>query len=248
MQAAGMAAALLGAVALAVAYYHGAAARSPFEDGLVGAIHAYERVLALLGMGLALSRQTVLARWSGVAALTVGIAAGIAGEGNLANSDFVTDHLFVLALPGPVACAIAGLALALSPILQKWLLPGFAVLLGFLVGIAIGLAAPAGSELGFSAGGTLSELWIAITSALFFQSLQRPWVRIFTRILGSWLIAVGILLGGVRLIAVKPAAEALPPPPTLQRFPPSTIPEAVPPPAAPGGFPHGGENEFRQQP
>src|SRR6202011_344401 len=94
----------------------------------------------------------------------------------------------------------------------------------------------------------LSELWIAITPALFFRSLRGSWTRIFARIFGSWLIAVGILLGGVRLIAAKPAAQALPPPTMVQPRPPSAIPEAVPPPAAPRAFPRGGENEFPQQP
>lgn len=240
--------ALLGAIALAVAFYHGGAERFPFEDGLQAAAFAYERMLALLGLGLALARQMAVARWSGVIALAVGIAGGIAGEGDLANSAWVADHLFVLALPGPLACAIAGLALALPPILQTWLLPVFAAPLGFLVGIAIGLAAPAGSVLAFSAGGALGALWIAVTPALLFQWVQGPWARIFIRILGSWLIAVGVLLGAVRLIAVKPSAEALPPPTTLQPLPPSAIPEAVPPPASPGAFPRGGEDEFRQQP
>jgi hypothetical protein len=96
VQIAGAAVALLGAIALAVAFGHGAAERVPFEDGIVAALRAYERTLALLGMGLALARQTAIPRLSGVAALAVGIAAGIAGEGDLANSAFVADHLFVL--------------------------------------------------------------------------------------------------------------------------------------------------------
>jgi len=248
VQAAGVAVALLGAVAFAVAFYQGGAERVPFEDGLLAAVFAYERVLALLGLGLALARPTAVVRWSSIIVLAVGIAGGIAEEGHFANSALVADHLFVLALPGPVACAIAGLALALPRILQTWLLPVFAAPLGFLVGIATGLAAPASDVLAFSAGGALGELWIAATPALLFQSLQGPWARIFTRILGSWLIAVGVLLGAVRLIAAKPAAEALPPPATLQPLPPSAIPEAVPPPASPGAFPRGGEDEFRQQP
>jgi hypothetical protein len=243
-----VAVALLGAIAVAVAYRDGAAARVPFEDGMVAAIRAYERALALLGMGLALSRLTVFPRWSGVAALTAGMAGGVAGENDLANSAFVADHLFILALPGPTACVIAGLALALPLLLQEWALPVLAAALGLSIGLAIGLAAPAGNVLAFSAGSVSSGLWIVITPALLFPWLQISWARIFTRILGSWLIAIGLLLGGVRLIASKPSPEA-PPRPTMTQTPPlSAAPEAIPPPAGPAPFGRGREGEFRQQP
>jgi hydrogenase/urease accessory protein HupE len=243
-----VAVALFGAITLMAAHVHGSAERSPFEEGLLTAIRAYERALALFGLGLALARQTVVPRWSSVAALTVGIAAGTAGEGNLANSALVGDPLFVLALPGPVACLIAGLALALPPILQKWLLPVFAAVVGCLIGIAIGLAAPAGSVFAFSAGGALAGLWIAVAPALLFQSAQRPWARILVRILGSWLIAIGLLLGGVRIIASKPPPPAFPPPATAEPLPPSAEPQAVPPPAAAAPFARGPGGELREQP
>jgi len=248
VQIAGVAVALLGAIAVAVAFRDGAAGRLPFEDGMVAAVRAYERALALLGMGLALSRQTVFARWSGVAALTAGMAGGVAGENDLANSAFVADHLFILALPGPTACVIAGLALALPLLLQEWALPVLAAALGLSVGLAIGLAAPAGNVLAFSAGGVSSGLWIAIAPALVFPSLQISWARIFTRILGSWLIAIGLLLGGVRLIASKPSPEAPSLPTMTQTLPLSAAPEAIPPPVGPAPFGRGREDEFRPQP
>ena len=72
-------------------------------------------------------------------------------------------------------------------------------------------------------------------------------MQIVTRILGSWLIAIGIMLGGVRIMAAKPALQALPPAEPTTAIPePSAVPQALPPTAAPRLFKHGHENDFGQ--
>jgi len=196
---------------------------------------AYERALALLGIGLALAGQAAVVRSASLLTLAAGIVGGIAGEADLANSAWVADHLFVLALPGPIACVIAGLALALPLIVQQWALPILAAGFGFLIGVAIGLAAPAGYTVGFAAGGALGGLWIAVTPALLFPPVRVGWARILVRILGSWLIAIGIMLGGTRLIAARPTPD------TLQLQQPPTSPPMILP-------RHGTGGEFRQEP
>jgi hypothetical protein len=234
VQAAGAAIVLVGAGALAVIAHRGAAGRTPFEDGLLAAALAYDRALALFGMGLALARLPSLARSPSVVVLAIAIAAGIGGEGDLANSGFVAGHLSVIALPGPVACVIAGLLLALPLRPQKWILPILTTVSGFLVGLAIGLAAPAGEILAFGTGGTIGSLWFAVMPALLLPPLGITWARILVRILGSWLIAIGVMLGASRLIAAKPPVETLPLPS------PALSPPAV--------APHRGAEEFRQEP
>jgi hydrogenase/urease accessory protein HupE len=232
---------------LAVAAYHGALERGPFEDGLLGAVRAYERMLAVLGLGLAASRQAVSLRWSSIGAFAAGSIVGIAGESGVANSAFVAGHLYVLTLPGPIACVIAGLALALPAAVQKWVLPVLAVISGVAIGMAVGFEAPGGTLLRFAAGGVLAGLWLVLIPALLLPLARGAWLRILTRILGSWLIAIGIMLGGVRVIGAKPKLEALPPPaPAAAPLPPSSLPQALPPPAAPRPFKHGRENDFGQ--
>src|SRR5262249_55279391 len=141
-QAAGAVVAVVGAIALVIAAHNARAERTPLEDGFLTTALAYERVLALLGMALATARHGWLSRACSMIALASGMAGGIAAEGTFANSRFVADHLFVLELPGPLACVIAGSALALPAILQKWTLPFLAFCLGLLIGLAIGLAVP----------------------------------------------------------------------------------------------------------
>jgi hypothetical protein len=73
-------------------------------------------------------------------------------------------------------------------------------------------------------------------------------VRILTRILGSWLIAIGIMLGGVRVIAATPKLAAPPPPPpNAAPLAPSAVPQALLPSEVPRLFKHGHErNDFGQ--
>lgn len=244
----GAAVILVGVVGLAIAAYHGPLERGPFEDGLLSAIRAYERALAALGFGSAAARQRIVPRWSSMAAFAAGSIAGIAGASNVANSAFVGDHLYVLALPGPIACVIAGLALAVPAVPQRRLLPFLAVIFGMVIGLAIGFEAPGGDARAFSAGASLGGLWIAAVPALLLPFAQRAWVRILTRILGSWLIAIGIMLGGVRVIAATPKLAAPPPPPpNAAPLAPSAVPQALLPSEVPRLFKHGHErNDFGQ--
>lgn len=219
----------------------------PFEDGLLSAVLAYERAFAELGLGLALARRSWLGRWSGFLVAAAGIAAGVAFENTIADSNFVAGHLYVLKLPGPLVCAIAGLALALPLTLQSWILPLLAAVSGVLIGLAIGLAAPAGGEIAFAIGAGLGGLWIAALPALLFPPIQSGWARILTRIVGSWLIAIGVMLGTLQIITARPKLAPAPPSPAAaEPSSPSSLPQAVPPSEAPRLFRHGRENDFGQ--
>jgi hydrogenase/urease accessory protein HupE len=232
---------------LGVVLSRGPAARLPFEEGLLAAAVAYERAFALLGLGLALARQPGLGRWLSFVIAAGGVASGIAGEHAFANSEFVAGHLVILNLPGPLVCVVAGLALALPLSLQTWILPILSAAAGILVGLAIGLSTPANEAMAFASGAALGGLWIAAIPVLVFPPIRAGWARILTRIVGSWLIAIGVMLGGLRIIAVKPELAPLPPPSrTVAPLPPSSLPQAVPPTVAPRPFKRGREDDFGQ--
>jgi hypothetical protein len=247
VQAAGVAVALLGTITLVVITHRSPGERLPIEEGLLSAAVAYERAFALLGFGLALARHSGLGRWLSLLIMAGGIASGVVGEADFANSSFVARHLFVLNLPGPLVCVIAGVALAVPLALQSWILPIFSAAVGILIGLGIGLAAPANELMAFAAGAALGSLSITAIPALLFPPIRAGWGRILTRIVGSWLIAIGVMLGGMRLVTAKSTLGALPSaPPAAAPLPPTAVPEAVPPPEAPRLFKHGHENDLGQ--
>jgi hydrogenase/urease accessory protein HupE len=243
----GVALALLGATALVVVLSKGPGERLPFEEGLLAAALAYERAFALLGLGLALARQPGPRRWLSFLVAAAGIASGIAGEYAFADSKFVAGHLLVLNLPGPLVCVLAGLALALPLSLQSWILPALAAAAGILVGLAIGLSTPAGEAVAFASGAALAGLSIAAIPVLVFPPIRAGWARILTRILGSWLIAIGVMLGGLRVITAKPELPPLAPASRTVTPPASSsLPQAVPPSVAPRPIKRGREDDFGQ--
>jgi len=184
-------------------------------------------------MGIAAARLGVVVCTAGVLMLAMGLAIGVVGEDWFANVPVVTDHLFLLSLPGPAACVLAGIGLALPDTLERLVLPPILGLAGILGGLAIGLAAPAIDRLGFVAGAGAVSLALTLIPMLVLAPLRAGWTRILVRIVGSWLIAIGVMLGGTRVIAAKPPPALPPPPPAApQMSAPSTPPEAIEPPPA----------------
>jgi hypothetical protein len=207
---------------------------------------APERVLPLVGLGVACS----LARPQHAAAALVLFAAGIA-VGFLARE----QALLVLAtIPDaaahqfrvtPLACIAAGLALAPGPRLRPWLLPFAAAVVGIALALAIFLTDPSFHDATIPGAGILVGAWITLAVWLTGRAFSRRWFGIAGRILGSWLIAIGLLYGAAWL---APRAEPPLPPPAAagdapsrpfqgEGFPDFGQPETLPGPPAPSAMP-----------
>lgn len=61
------------------------------------------------------------------------------------------------------------------------------------MGSALGLVIDFGdsTKWPFAAGAILAGLWIAIATLLSWRASEGPWLVVASRILGSWLIAIG---------------------------------------------------------
>lgn len=103
-------------------------------------------------------------------------------------------------LPGPIACAAIGLALAASGRLRSWLLPPTAIIIGAMLAIGIELVDPNSDDPNFLRGAIAASLWLIATVVSIARLSDRPWFRIAIRILGSWLIAIGLMLGTAVLL------------------------------------------------
>ena len=202
--------------------------RPPGERGLIGdgaayAIAAYDLVLALVGLGVAAAQ---LSRWAALlafVALAAGIPFGIASEHGLAAQLTLTpDSARQLGFLGPLACVAAGLALVPAGWLRMLFTPVAAAWCGGALGFLIAFHDPSLGDPRFASGAAAAGLWVMAAPVVVLPWFERGWLRIGGRILASWLIAIGLLLGGSKYVVQQRAAQPLasgpppPPPPTYQ--------------------------------
>jgi hypothetical protein len=203
--------------ALAVAGLFAAAAvalmanRSAFAGWFLPYALAPERVLPLIGFGVAcgLVRARMLA--VALALFGLGIAFGTAVHLWLILTIYnLLEGTTHLSLTSPVGCLVIGLALVPGARLLPWLLPIAAFVEGVTLALAVFLTDPSLHDPLFIWTPLLAATWIVLAIALTLKAFQRGWTAIFGRILGSWMVAVGVLYGGTSLLPIlKP-----PPPPT----------------------------------
>jgi hypothetical protein len=174
--------------------------------------HAFapERVLPLLGLGVACA--LVGARTLGVTLLlfSLGIAGGFAARDwlilSLYNALGGPTYLF---LTGPISCLAIGLALIPGARLRLWLLPIAALIEGAMLALAIFLTDPSLHDPTFLWASLLAAFWAVATVVLTLQAYWHRWFAIIGRIFGSWLLAIGFLYGGASLL---PILNPAPPP------------------------------------
>lgn len=231
--------AALGACGIAVIALR--ARESPFAAWVLTDVFAPERVLPQIGLGAACALVGARAFGATLLLYGAGIVAGFVGQDwllwALYNIPEGPTHLF---LTGPISYLAIGLALVPGTRLLPWLLPMAALVAGAMLALAIFLTDPSLHAAAFIGTPVLTAFWIVAAVSLTLRAFRRGWFPIFGRILGSWLLAIGLLYGGASLMPrLKP-----PPPPTDTSHetarspePNRTIPGLPEPP--PGLFPGG---------
>lgn len=189
------------------------------ERGALSVILGYERALPLLGLGCALA--TMRSRQAALGALlaALGLWLGFTFRDWLINT-VVSGSATMgrLGLPGPVSCLAVGLVLVAPQRLRVWPLLPTAVLVGAMLAIGIKLVDPSFHDPNFVRGGVAVGVWIVGAVGFTVHLWYQPWLGIAMRILGSWLIAIGLMLGAAILVP-RPTIAAAPPEPAdaLQR-------------------------------
>ena len=200
---------LLGAAATAMLP---AAGRSMLAWWILSTALAPERVLPLVGLGVAFA---LVDRNYGLGALVLfggGVAVGFFSRdwllSALATIPGATSHHF---LTGAISSVIVGVALALPDgRLRSRLLLVAAVVAGSMLAVTIQVTDPSLHDIAIPVAGVVLGFWIIAAVALTARAFRRDWFPIPARILGSWLIAIGLLYGGVSLIP-KHKSESPPP-------------------------------------
>ena len=198
---------------IAATQLHPAADRGMLERGALSVLLGYQRALPLLGLGCALA--TVRSREAALGAVlaVIGLWLGFAFRDWLINA-VVSGSATTgrLGLPGPISCLFVGLVLAAPQRLRVWLLPPAAILVGAMLAIGIKLVDPSFHDPNFLRGGVAAGVWLVGAVGLTVHLCYRPWLDVAMRILGSWLIAIGLLLG-VSIFVSRPSIGSVPPQP-----------------------------------
>ncbi len=208
--------AALGLIAIAVAAR--LAGKSPFTGWMLTEVFTPERMLPQVALGIACGLVGPRGYGATVLVFALGIVFGSVGQDWLLwvlyNVPEGPTHLF---LTGPISCLAIGLALVPGARLLPWLLPIGAFVLGAMLSLAIMLTDPSLHDPAFTWTPVLAAFWIVGAVSLTLRAFRQRWFPIFGRILGSWLLAIGLLYGGAELAPVLK-----PPPPPVDTMQEST--------------------------
>ncbi len=220
--------ALLVAAAV-VMVLRGAAAWTLAEQGALSVWLSVELALPLAGLGLGIALVPAGDAVAAAVLFAVGLFVGfLAREWLLAVIVTANGALYRLRLLGPAACLAAG-AMLVSPVrLRRWLLPVAAAVIGVAVGLAITLNDPSFHDRSYPRAAIAAACWLVVAVALTGRPFDRPWLRIGARIFASWLLAIGLLLGGATLAKQFGAYDNLSPRRPVPKAPPGA-PTVKPP-------------------
>jgi hypothetical protein len=231
------AAALLAGAALAALLFLPPAARGRIGGGAAYLFATYALALAIFGLGVALVQAPQRRAILGILLFAAGLLAGLVVKEPVLSMLVARPGAFEwTALIAPTACILAGLAIAVPA-----LAPGVAALAGIATGFLIALNDPTFGETQFAAGAAAAAFWLLLAPPALLSWLDARAVRIGSRILASWLVAIGLMLGAARLYE-------RPPPPTIAPGSPSIAPDKPrfdPHPPRPRKPPPG-ENDIRR--
>jgi len=214
---------VIAGAALALVMLRPVGARGLVEGGVAYAIVTYDLVLPLVGLGVALATMT---RWQAIlfaVALVASIPLGILVEHRFLASEGLPPSLARLFIYlGPLCCVVAGLTLATAGRLGLCLMPASTALSGAALGLLAALHDPTIGNPRFACGAAAVGLWLIATPAAILRWFDTAWLKIGGRILASWLVAIGLLLGGSKFV-VQQRAERAQIPAQLFVQPPASI-------------------------
>jgi hypothetical protein len=221
--------ALIGLGLLAAAVLAGlpALADSAFAYWILTSALSPAWVMPLVGFGVALALAGWRTRTAAFLLFAVGMAAGFLAKQQIlaVELDIPTEYL---SLTSPVSALAVGLALAAGARVRPLLLPAAALIVGVMQAIAIELSDFTVDDPAIPLSGMLVTAWIVVAVWLTLRAFRQDWFIIGSRILGSWLLAIGVLYGGALLAPIRTAPPPPPPPPPATPASPRTAPNVEP--------------------
>ena len=170
-----------------------------------------ERVLPLFGFGLALALVGIPVGFVSLIGLAVGTVAGLAGGETwdmvFASVPSAFENAYYT---GAMACIAVGIALIAGTHIRRVFLPIAGMCLGAMLGLCIVLTNPELGNRTVPFVGLFYGIWLVGTVCLTTTAFRQQWFSISARILGSWLLAIGILYGGTSVFKKPVPLQPLP--------------------------------------
>ncbi|HEY2533000.1 MAG TPA: hypothetical protein VGJ20_34550 [Xanthobacteraceae bacterium] len=169
---------------------------------------APERILPIVGLGLASGLVGLRIFFTALVLLIIGILGGFAAYDRVIFLLFIawnppSDFSVTGSIAVPISCLAAGSPLLCRERLRAWLLPVAAFVAGTMLAIDILLTESSQgdplftySPLVVAFSPIVVALWTIISVSLTVRAFRHNWLVIFGRILGSWTVAIGVLYGG----------------------------------------------------
>ena len=179
-------------------------------------------MLPLIGLGAAFGLLAGRAIIAALLLFGIGVVIGLVAEDRLLWAlDSVPRAATDLFMTGPISYLAAGAALVVSKKWRSIVALAAAIIVGAMQALIIKLTDPSLHEPVFTWTPVLIAVWMVVSVSLSLRAFRREWFIVAGRILGSWLIAIGLLYGGVSLV---PKRGLLVPPSTGLVEPPDSTP------------------------
>lgn len=218
---------------------------SPLGLWILSEVLAPQRTLPVVALGVAFGLTTLRSRTAGFLLFCLGIVAGFVGQYWLLwLLDTIPQAATHLYLTNPLCYLASGIALVMPGKMRGGAVPIAAAIFGALSALLIQMTDPSLHAPAFTAAPIVIALWILAAAAFIIGALWRNWFPIFGRILGSWMLAIGLLYGGASL--VPPRNPPIAPAPPVAAPPFDNVIPGLPIPEQPGSIP--GMNDRRRQP
>ena len=165
------------------------------ELGFLFPFTVYDVALAILGLGFICAGFETTRQFLTVGAVFVAMLvlslADFVGLWQVFLHHGLDEQIYLVT---PAAVGLTGVSLWLPRPLRYPAALVLAVLLAFDLALFVGLQEFAYDLNVFSIGGVLAAGWILLSPAFLLRQFRRPWLTIAGRILGSWLVAIELLI------------------------------------------------------
>lgn len=183
------------------------------ELGALFTLSVYDLALAMLGLALGAAMAETRRDFATVIAIFLGVLVIMLTFFDPIFSLILSSPLGeVLYLIAPTAVMLTGASLWLTGRYRQWAVMLAAGVVAFAFSLFVGLDDIGVGLLDFAFGTVVSALWLVLAPALMLRHFRGPWLKIPSRIVGSWLVVIGIIVLVSLYVPMPLKTPALPDP------------------------------------